>query len=281
MQLLRSLAVLASAVTVANGFTVGTLLPGYLCGWAGYPTSLGGVLSYFKEDGAAVTIAGFHNQNATTAQQDIAMTTMTNGVTTIAPGASVSLQVAASGGAEVALVGLLIYAVDDQGAKIGSFSQFPKDTMAAFPGCDPAMTGLPIGIVHTTTLDDANEANPNVQAGLVWQAPAVMYTTSITFKGLAVTDNGFGFHSVTVQTTGMMPGAAPYSAGMGQPQRVLKCSVNPNAPAKMGSGTIVTPGGTVIVTDPNSSAGYGLIGGINQDFQVGKAPPMKRSGPST
>ncbi|KAI8608998.1 hypothetical protein BC830DRAFT_1152792 [Chytriomyces sp. MP71] len=221
-----SLTLLLSAASSALAFSNGTLLPGYLCGVPGdgLPKSLGGVMQYFtspKE--AAQVIAKYHNQNSTMAQTGLAKTTST--ITTIAPGAQVPLTVSSLGTDPNAhLIGLLLFATDSNGQKMGEFTTVPG-SMTNFPACAPPGSNAVVGIVHSSTLDDVNTQTPTQQGGIVWTAPAVMFSQTVTFTGLAVTETGFGFHSTTFQTTGAtgMPAAGSFMANAPMPQRVLKC----------------------------------------------------------
>ncbi|KAJ3328958.1 hypothetical protein HDU76_008937 [Blyttiomyces sp. JEL0837] len=179
------------------------------------------VLAYFEEDGAALTVAQFHQQNSTTAQQGVVTATSTK--TTITPGQPMDLTINTAGlDPKAAIVGLLIWAVDDFGQKIGGFSAYPPTLSPMMPCIEPG-ANLPTVLVHNQGLDGANPPNVNQLTGLVWQAPPIIYSNTVTVKGLAVTDTGFGFHSTAFQVTGATTGTPPFPTSAGMPQRVLKC----------------------------------------------------------
>ncbi|KAI9347006.1 hypothetical protein BDR26DRAFT_855503 [Obelidium mucronatum] len=182
--------------TSVAAFSNGTLLPGYLCGSVGdgMPKSLGG--------SAGLVIANYHNQNSITPQTDVAKTTST--MTKIAAGA-------AGTDPKAPLIGLLLFATDDNGQKIGTFSQM-STSMAPKPG-------------------------------IIWNAPSALFTKTITFGGLAVTETGFGFHSTTFQVDGTMqaPAVGNFMPNAPMPNRVLKCFPKGQVPKGL-LGQMVTGG---------------------------------------
>jgi len=105
----------------------------------------------------------------------------------------------------VALDGAIVYAVDAANAatRVGSFAA-TGDNMQVWAACGPNA----VGVVHNQLLSDNGHYD-----GLIWAAPANLAAnkiTSITFKGAAVTDAGFGAHANTfpvVAAPAMVPKA--------------------------------------------------------------------------
>ncbi|KAJ3027624.1 UNVERIFIED_CONTAM: hypothetical protein HDU68_003448, partial [Siphonaria sp. JEL0065] len=230
----------------------------YLCGSIGdgMPKSLGGVLALMNHPKeAAQVIAKYHKQDSITAQTGVATTTST--MTTISAGASVPLTVNTAGtDPKAPLIGFLLYATDDQGQKIGTFSQMGSN-LAPFPACSqPGSTDV-VGIVHTTPLDDGKlDGEANKETGIVWNAPSALWTKTITFGGLAVTDTGFGFHSTVFQVNGAMnpPAVGNFMPNAPMPTRVLKCfpkgQVPPGLLGQMVTGGVVGAAGNMTPINP-------------------------------
>ena len=80
----------------------------------------------------------------------------------------------------------MIYAEDTNGFRIGEFVKFGMK-MQPFLACGPGN----VGIVHNSIIDTTE------YTGIKWKVPMYICGNTITFKGLAVTDLGFGFHSTT------------------------------------------------------------------------------------
>ncbi|KAJ3062481.1 hypothetical protein HDU98_001621, partial [Podochytrium sp. JEL0797] len=214
-------------LSTTSAFSNGTLLPAYLCSTNtndGMPKSLGGVLQFMKHpEAAGPIIAKYHNQDSIVAQNNVVKTTST--MKTLTPGASVPLTVNTAGTDPAApLIGVLLYAVDDQGQKIGTFTKMGPN-MSPFTPCAPPGSSDVVGIVQTVPLDDGkNKDIANQEGGIVWSAPSVMFTRTVTFKGLAVTDTGFGFHSSMFEVQGglQVPSGGSWMLNAPVPNRVLK-----------------------------------------------------------
>ncbi|KAJ1551338.1 hypothetical protein HK405_014699 [Cladochytrium tenue] len=261
------LAATAAAIAVAlvepvAAFTNGTILPSYLCGPAndGLPKSLGGVLALLQEDGSALTVAGYHGDaQQITASYGLATATSTSASITPGQTFAVSIKSTTSG---AHLLGLLAW-VEDQYGKLGYWSAFGTG-MAAHPGCMATGLGgnqVPVVAVHTTALDNIDTVDPTTYTGLVWQAPAIMYSTTVLFKGLAIIDGAFGYWNTTFTVTGATTTTAPFAASGSQPQRVFKC---------VSAGTAVT---STVATAATTSANAGTH--FRRDYLVGGLPPRK------
>ncbi|KAI8618828.1 hypothetical protein BC830DRAFT_1106803 [Chytriomyces sp. MP71] len=216
-----------------SAFTNGTLLPRYLCGPAndGMPKSLGGVLKFakFNKDtplafnadpnnnlamtaatmsdspvNTAFMLASFHNTlNSIEAQTNVIAIT-SNAVLT--PGQPFPL-ILSSRAADLPLDGAMIYAQDANGNRLGSFSDAGA-TFSPFPGCGQDAQGNNFGVVHHQIV-----ADNGVYSQLTWNAPATLKAGDvITFKGLAVDDNGFGTHESTFTVGTQQPSSSAFAS---------------------------------------------------------------------
>ncbi|KAI9358340.1 hypothetical protein DFJ73DRAFT_794106 [Zopfochytrium polystomum] len=214
----------AFIATPAAAFTNGTILPNYLCGPSndGLPKSLGGVLALLEEGDSKKVIAGYHG-DATSLTAGYGLATATSTMAAVIPGQQFPITITSAG--KVELLGLLTW-FEDQYGKLGYWSQFGA-AMQAHPGCTAVGVGgnlVPVVATHSLALADANPPDPAVYTGLVWQAPPIIYSTTVMVKGLAVIEGMFGFWNTTFTVQGATTNAAPFAASGSQPQRVLKCT---------------------------------------------------------
>ena len=193
--LYQSLFIFSTLVSHTFAFTNGTLLPSYLCGPSkpdlatgklvgkdGLPKSLGAVLATFEIPGAALAVASYHNQNSITAQTNLIKVTLN--AATITGGQEYTLTLTTTSGSN--LEGILLFAMDSAGNKVGSFTGLADGNVSPFPACGPNN----VGIVHNQVLSETA-----TYAGIVWKAPSEIETgNTIIFSGLTDTDLGFGFH---------------------------------------------------------------------------------------
>jgi len=104
-----------------------------------------------------------------------------------------------------ALDGGLVYAVDAATGthRIGEFIN-PGANMVIWPACGGPNNNA--GVIHNQLLSCTGAYD-----GLIWRAPINMVGQSVTFKGAAVTDNGFGGHSTTymIESPPLSAPAAP------------------------------------------------------------------------
>ncbi|KAI9348434.1 hypothetical protein DFJ73DRAFT_935453 [Zopfochytrium polystomum] len=210
-------AVALLAAAPAAAFTNGTLLPEYLCAKNdGMPKTLGQVLNFaifdkdtplaFNADAAnnmdmtdktmtgglppntAYMLASFHNTiNSIAAAVNVIQVTT---AATLKAGAAVPLTIS-SGDPNVPLVGTMIYAMDSNGHRVGTFKDTAAEPlMVPFPPCGFNDDGTPNGYVHIAEL-----AEGGTYETLNFVAPATLKNGDVVrFMGLAVTDNGFGTH---------------------------------------------------------------------------------------
>jgi len=169
------------------GFSNGTLLPHYLCGVPndGYPKSLGGVLSFFESEEKKLVIANIHQQNSTIPQKNLITVNKTSGNNYyIIPSEIIDITLVSKSG--LPIVGAMIYAEDNKMNRVGKFLTFGAN-MQPFSACGPNN----VGIIHNKELSE-----DMYYYGIKWQAPSFLLNgcNKIIFKGLAVTDSGFGFH---------------------------------------------------------------------------------------
>jgi len=147
-----------------------------------------------------------------------------NSVHTIQAGALVNIAVASSPGGvlnnDVAIDGCVLYALDSNGNRIGSFVSFgtPATDANGNPinvlvnGVNITSTGVHmqpwaacglnnVGIVHNQLLQCVG-----TYTGIQWQAPwNLVVGTNVTFQGAAVTDMGFGGHQTSFTVVAPMP----------------------------------------------------------------------------
>ena len=173
-------------IVSVNAFPNGTILPCYFCypPTQGYPTSLGDILVSLPNitSNIALNLANAHNQNSIVAQENlIQVVKIEQPYNVIVNGSTIMLFLEST--TNSTLDGALLYAIDDNGNKIGNFVEFGLN-MQEFPSC-----GLnAVGIVHNQVL-----SNTTIYSGIAWKAPAYLVNSSyIHFTGLSVTDQGFG-----------------------------------------------------------------------------------------
>ena len=172
---------------IIYGFSNGTLLPHYLCGTPndGYPKSLGGVLSFFESEEKKLVIANIHQQNSTIPQKNLITVNKTSGNNYyIIPAEIIDITLFSTSG--LPIIGAIIYAEDNKMNRVGRFLTFGEN-MQPFSACGSDN----VGIVHNKELSENM-----YYRGIKWQAPSFLLEgcNKIIFKGLAVTDSGFGFH---------------------------------------------------------------------------------------
>ena len=219
-------------------FTNGTLLPGYLCGKNdNLPKSLGGVLKFFKLPGADLTVANFHNQNSTIPQYNVISVTRLDNGTIMIPGELVDLVLSSSSG--LPILGTLLYAEDFFGNRIGQFLEFGPN-MQLFPPCNIKNDNPNVGIIHNAKLSETN-----IYQGIKWKVPDHMCGCDIVFKGVAVTDSGFGFHSTTF-TLNLMATPSSSVAPVATPVVVVSSTVV--ASTVVASTVVIAPVATPFTT---------------------------------
>jgi hypothetical protein len=103
---------------------------------------------------------------------------------------------------DVALDGTLVFAVDKNQNRVGSFKATGPH-MTIWPYCNIHNNNPNAGAIHHQLLSDNGHYD-----GLIWTAPTNMVGQTIEFKGAAVTDDGYGAHS-TVFNVVAPPAAAP------------------------------------------------------------------------
>ncbi|KAJ3015892.1 UNVERIFIED_CONTAM: hypothetical protein HDU68_012518 [Siphonaria sp. JEL0065] len=293
------LAVALVLVQSTLAFTNGTLLPPYLCAppGDGMPKSLGGVLNFavFNKDtplafnpttannlamtpatmndspvNTAFMLASFHNTiNSIAPMQNVISVTSTNNAP-LTPGTAFALTLSSRGG--VPLDGTMIYAQDvASGARLGSFTDTGA-IFSAFPGCGQDAQGNNFGMVH----------NQIVSAGgtytqLSFNAPATLTAgQQVAIKGLAVDDNGFGFHC-QVFTVGSGAAAPCQCAATGA---ISNIGIDPAATTAGGGGganngtTVATGAGGV--TTGTAAAGTGTGAGSASSATTKAAKPTTK-----
>lgn len=194
--------ILLFQINYVLAFTNGTLLPGYLCCKNdNLPKSLGGVLKFFKLPGADLTVANFHNQNSTIPMNNVITITRLDNQVDMIPGEIVDLVLSSSSG--LPIDGAIVYTEDFFGNRIGQFLEFGPN-MQLFPPCNINGDNPNVGIVHNSVLSETN-----IYQGIKWKVPDQIYGCDIIFKGLAVTDSGFGFHNTTFKVNFNLPIPTP------------------------------------------------------------------------
>ncbi|KAI9363514.1 hypothetical protein DFJ73DRAFT_792887 [Zopfochytrium polystomum] len=249
-------------------FTNGTILPSYLCGPAndGLPKSLGGVIALCEEGDAQQKLAAYHGKS-TSLTASYGLATATSTLPAVIPGQTFPITVTALGdGAR--LLGLLTW-FEDQYGKLGHWAAFGPN-MAAHPQCattlGPGGTLLPTVATHLLALVDATPppADPATYTGLVWQAPAVMYSSTVMVKGLAIVHGAFGFWNATFPVQGANTATVPFAQSNAAPQPVLKCVQSGTAAAAASS------------SSSSSSSNFVPVYGRDAPYRVGGLPPRRK-----
>jgi len=224
MHLSFLLSAFAAVVQVA-AFTNGTLVPAYICNPVddGMPKAFGQLLPYLRKNGKTVAFdtnpgdnfnnatrlnttaaapvgnsayitANFHNSpnSITSIQQVIKVTTASGGPIVAGQANQLVLNSAIAG---VELVGVLIYAKDPSGRRIGTMTD-QGGILAPFPGCGLNPEGKTVGVIQTMSV-----AKNGTYTQLFYNAPPYA-SGSITFQGLGVTNSGFGVFNYTMPVTG-------------------------------------------------------------------------------
>jgi hypothetical protein len=219
------LALLAAAAPQVSAFTYGKLIPAYICAPAGdgMPKSFGQLLQLtrnqlgdvaYNADAAmntkpapmfnatapskvansAYILASCHNSfNSIEAiPQGVQITTVSGGA--IIAGLPNPLNIS-SGDPAVATDGVLIYAMDAAGVRVGSFADMANPPMFEdFPGCGLSKQGQMAGVIQSDILPNPTYTTLNFNAPIDLQG-------TVTFMGLSVTDNGFGVFNFTLPVT--------------------------------------------------------------------------------
>lgn len=173
--------------SIVHGFTNGTLLPYYLCSpiTDGFPKTLSDVLNSFEYEKNKLYIANIHKQNSTVSQEKLITVNKTSGNNYyIIPSEVVDITLVSNSG--LPIVGAIIYAEDNKKNRVGSFLTFGEN-MKPFSACGPNNVGI---------VQDKELSEDMYYYGIKWQAPSFLLNgcNKIIFKGLAVTDGGFGTH---------------------------------------------------------------------------------------
>jgi len=224
------LSLVLSALTLAgqvSAFTNGTLVPAYICNPQddGLPKAFAQLLPYMRKNGKTVAfdanpgdnfnnatrlnttaanmignsayiLANFHNSpNIITSIQQIVTVTTASGGPIVAGQANQLILNSAIAGVE--LVGLLIYAKDANGNRIGTMTdQGGMGIFTPFPGCGLNPEGKTVGVIQTMSV-----AKNGTYTQLFYNAPPYA-SGSITLQGLGVTNSGFGVYNYTFPVTG-------------------------------------------------------------------------------
>lgn len=178
-----------------------------------------------------LVVTNWHNRNSTTACKQVifvtsALTANAAVVNQIVPGQTHTLtltinahpdangipqcdtytsaaQVTADDIANIALDGAVVYAINATGARVGTFTAFGDAnlnpvTMQSWVACGPVGTG----IAHNQLISCVGQ-----YFGIQWVAPGNLAVGStVTFKGAAVSDGGYGAHASTLNI--ILPAAA-------------------------------------------------------------------------
>lgn len=184
--------------------------------------------------------------------------------TTIQAGATVNIAVASSPNGvvnnDVAMDGIVLYAVDANGARVGTFTAFgtPAGDTVLIKPLDAQGVPVPInvtsigvnaqpwaacgvnnvGIVHTQLLQCVG-----IYTGIQWQAPFnLVVGTKVTFQGAGVTDLGFGGHvtAFTVTAPPVIPPPPTITTVFSQGQNSAVFFVDKTKGAKINAATVFT-----------------------------------------
>jgi len=224
MRLFQLLTAIAAVVEV-TAFTNGTLVPAYICNPVddGLPKSFAQLLPYTRKNSktvafdanpgdnfnnatrlnqtaampvgnSAYVLANFHNtaNKLTSIEQVINVTTASGGPIMAGQANRLVLNSAIAG---VELVGVLIYGQDQNGNRIGTMTD-QGGILVPFPGCGTNPEGQTVGVIQTMSV-----AKNGTYTQLLYNAPPYASGT-ITFKGLAVTNSGFGVYNYTLPVAG-------------------------------------------------------------------------------
>jgi len=221
-----SLLITLFAAGRASAFTMGKLVPAYICAPAGdgMPKSFGELLqltrnqldevAYNPDPGmntnpapmfnatapsmianSAYILASCHNSINSVAAilQGVQVTTVSGGP--IIAGLPNALNLS-SGDPNAAIDGTLIYAEDSTGQRVGSFVDMAAaPVFEDFPGCGISKQGQMAGVIQSCVISDCPFYDT-----LNFNAPIDLQGT-VTFIGLSVTDNGFGVFNFTLPVT--------------------------------------------------------------------------------
>jgi len=219
------LALLVAAAPRVSAFTYGKLVPAYICAppGDGLPKSFGQLLQLTRNQlddvayntdpamnanpapmfnatapskvaNSAYILASCHNSFNTieVIPQGLKIATVSGGA--IVAGVPNPLNMS-SGDAAVAIDGVLLYAENLAGDRVGSFFDMAKPPMFEdFAGCGISKQGQMAGVIQSDILDCPTYTTLNFNAPVDLQG-------SVTFMGLSVTDNGFGVFNVTLPVT--------------------------------------------------------------------------------
>jgi len=143
---------------------------------------------------SAYILASCHNSfNSIEAiQQGVQVTTVSGGPITAGIPNPLNLF---SGDPAVAIDGVLLYAENAAGVRVGSFADTANPPMFEdFPGCGMSQQGQMAGVIQSDVLDCPTYSTLNFNAPIDLQG-------TVTFIGLSVTDNGFGVFNFTLPVT--------------------------------------------------------------------------------
>jgi len=153
------------------------------------PTPMFNATAPSKVANSAYILSSFHNGFNTikAIQQGAQITTLSGGP--IIAGLPNMLNISA-GGAE--LNGIMLYAMDAAGVRVGSFHDTANSPLFEdFPGCGLSKQGQMAGVIQNDVIDSA------FYDTLTFNAPIDLQGT-VTFKGLSVTEDGFGVFNFTL-----------------------------------------------------------------------------------
>jgi len=219
------IALLTASALRVSAFTYGKLVPAYICAEPGdgLPKSFGQLLQLtrnqldevaFNENAgmntmpapmfnatppsevanSAYILASFHNSfNSIQAiPQGVQVTTVSGGP--IIAGLPNALNIS-SGDPAAATDGVLIYAENAAGQRVGSFADMASPPMFEdFWGCGRSIQGQMAGVIQSDIIDMPSYSTLHFNAPIDLQG-------SVTFMGLSVTDNGFGVFNWTLPVT--------------------------------------------------------------------------------
>jgi len=140
---------------------------------------------FFESEEKKLVIANIHQQNSTIPQKNLITVNKTSGNNYyIIPAEIIDITLFSTSG--LPIIGAIIYAEDNKMNRVGRFLTFGEN-MQPFSACGSDN----VGIVHNKELSENM-----YYRGIKWQAPSFLLEgcNKIIFKGLAVTDSGFGFH---------------------------------------------------------------------------------------
>jgi len=134
----------------------------------------------------------------------------------------------------IALDGAVVWAEDSAGNRIGEWAGHPN-TMTPWAVCNLVGNNPLVGIVHQQLVT----CNPSI-TGFTYKAPPTLVGSTITFKGVGVTDDGYGTFSSVFQVTALQFNSVPGNLRPFAANTLFKGAALVNNGAFMGPAGITT-----------------------------------------